>query len=227
MRLTQITSDPLARVCAILLQMRERYNPMRNSNFTYMLDAVNIRDHAKHFHELATNAGITRGKILEIGGIKDRRVMSYFKDFDYLNLNLENSQVLSTIIGDITECKAILDDQSFDLIFSKDTFEHIARPQDAAREIVRLLKPGGLCYVVTVFAWRYHPFPADYWRFSPEGLALLFNGLKCIEKNFDTVERRKDVRGSYENNSDAVPVDELGGWRENWRVYYVGVKPVS
>ena len=39
-------------------------------------------------------------------------------------------------------------------------------PWLAAAEIARILKPGGLAITHTLFSWRNHPCPIDYWRFS-------------------------------------------------------------
>ena len=52
----------------------------------------------------------------------------------------------------------------------------------------------------------------------------LFEGLKVIECKFDKFYRRQDIRGIWNNKKDEVPIDSLGGWRENWQVYYFGMK---
>ncbi|MEI2422555.1 hypothetical protein V6O07_19915, partial [Arthrospira platensis SPKY2] len=82
----------------------------------------------------------------------------------------------------------------------------------------------GICYISTVFSWRYHPVPIDYWRYSPDCLTFLFHGLQKIDANFNSFYRRKDIRGFWPNKLDECPVDDLGGWRENWVVYFVGKK---
>jgi lipopolysaccharide transport system ATP-binding protein len=113
-------------------------------------------------------------------------------------------------------------DGAFDLIVCKMTFEHLYDPFAAAAEITRLLAPGGVVLLSTVWSWRYHTAPGfdDYWRFSTAGLAQLFPHLSIIETGYDLEDRRKDCR------LDGVPVDELGGWREHWYVYLVARKPL-
>ena len=81
--------------------------------------------------------------------------------------------------------------ESFDVILAVDVFEHLKEPWKAAKEIKRLLKPEGVVIIITVWSWRYHPVPVDYWRFSMIVLDFLFEGLTCIDKGFDISERRK------------------------------------
>ncbi len=129
---------------------------------------------------------------------------------------------LDVVIGDITSCPEI-ESATYDVVVSVDVFEHVRRPWLAADEITRILRPGGLSYTSTLFSWRYHPVPVDYWRFTPECLEFLFGELEMIEAEFDAAERRRDIRGH--GRRDQVHVDALGGWRENWRVTHVGRKP--
>lgn len=106
------------------------------------------------------------------------------------------------------------------MILSVDVFEHLTRPWLAAEEITRLLAPGGLAYTSTLFSWRYHPCPVDFWRYTPDALAFLFQGLDEIDSGFDLTERRRDFRKKAK--ADPIPLDEFGGWRENVRVYWAG-----
>lgn len=167
-----------------------------------------------------------KGKVLEIGGLsEDHSAKTIFNkpDFEYYNLDLELSRMENTFVGDITSCPQI-EDESFDVVFAADVFEHVNRPWLAAEEITRILKKGGFAFIFTLWSWRYHPLPIDYWRFSPECLKFLFSGLETVEAEFDMSNRRADIRGFWENKLDHVPVDSLGGWRENWAVYYIGKK---
>ncbi len=169
------------------------------------------------------------GKALEIGGHKlDKCAINHFPSdsFVYHDLNIAASNIPNTIISDITNAKNIESD-TFDIVFNSDVFEHIERPWLAAKEISRILKPGGIAFTITLWSWRNHPCPIDYWRFSPECLEFLFSDLQCIEKGYDLSWRRKDQRGFWKSGNDSVPVDNLGGWRENWAVYFIGCKEIE
>jgi hypothetical protein len=167
------------------------------------------------------------GRVLEIGGHRLAQcAVNLFPQprFDYHDLNLEASDIPNTIIADITDCRDTIPDESFDIVMSSDVFEHIDRPWLAAAEIGRILKPGGLAITHTLFAWRNHPCPIDYWRYSPECLEFLFSNLECLEKGYDLSERRNDQPGFWPDGLDSVPVDHFGGWREHWSVYNVSRK---
>jgi SAM-dependent methyltransferase len=174
-----------------------------------------------HFLRHLRNSGPTEGRLVEIGGRKNPingRVG--LERFEYVPFDLQKTGP-DVVVADITGCPEIPDGYA-DVVFSMDVFEHIDRPWLAASEITRILKPGGIAYTTTLFSWRYHPCPIDYWRFTPDCLSFLFDGLDTLEAGFDDTERRRDVRGRDRN---ALKVDAFGGWRENWRVFHVGRKP--
>lgn len=53
-------------------------------------------------------------------------------------------------------------------------FEHLERPWIAAREVARVLKPGGFFFVSTHQTFPIHGYPSDFFRFSKEALRLIF-----------------------------------------------------
>ena len=171
-----------------------------------------IREHLEKFH-------LSGGALLEIGGRKNP-IGEAFREFDYTALDLSDTGN-NVVVGDITNCPQI-PDNSYDLIVSLDVFEHINAPWLAANEIKRILKPNGITYHTTLFSWRYHPCPIDYWRFTPKALEFIFEGLEHLHASFDYSERRRNILGQ---NKNRMKPDALGGWRENVRVHYVGKKP--
>jgi SAM-dependent methyltransferase len=54
-----------------------------------------------------------------------------------------------------------------------DTLEHCEDPRVACREMHRVLADGGLCAIASVMLFGIHGYPADYWRFTPEGFRAL------------------------------------------------------
>jgi SAM-dependent methyltransferase len=173
----------------------------------------------QHIKTMLGNSGVTGGRILEIGG-RANPYRGYFSGFEYTCLDLESASEPDVVQGDITRCPQI-PSGSFDAIISVDVFAHIREPWLAAPEIIRLLRPGGFTYHSATFSWRYKPAPVDYWRYTPDALMFLFKDLRVMRADFDTVERRRNLIGKDKHRLDP---DAFGGWRENWRVFYAGVK---
>ena len=75
-------------------------------------------------------------------------------------------------------------DSQFDLVYSHQVLEHIPKPWLAGAELVRVLKPGGIGIHTTCAYNPRHGLPAfnDYYRFLPDGLAELFDGVELIVK---------------------------------------------
>jgi SAM-dependent methyltransferase len=65
-------------------------------------------------------------------------------------------------------------DASFDVVVSDQVLEHIADPFRCAAESRRVLRPGGLQIHTTCFVNPIHDAPGDNYRFTPDGLRLVF-----------------------------------------------------
>ena len=65
-------------------------------------------------------------------------------------------------------------DASFDFVFSLAVFEHLHSPWIAAKEIARVLRPGGRAYTLAAFLQPMHGYPSHYFNATEFGLARLF-----------------------------------------------------
>jgi SAM-dependent methyltransferase len=63
---------------------------------------------------------------------------------------------------------------SFDAVFSLSVLEHVKDPFQCAREILRVLKPGGTLYVAVPFLQPFHGYPNHYYNMTTSGLKNLF-----------------------------------------------------
>lgn len=66
-----------------------------------------------------------------------------------------------------------IEDQIYDGIVCDQVLEHVKQPFDAVNEMYRVLQPGGILFLTTVFMYPIHEYPKDYWRFTPDALQLL------------------------------------------------------
>jgi SAM-dependent methyltransferase len=65
-------------------------------------------------------------------------------------------------------------ENTFDAVISDQVLEHIeGSPQRAMEESFRVAKPGALVIHTTCFINPIHRCPRDFWRFTPEALAML------------------------------------------------------
>jgi len=157
---------------------------------------------------------------LEIGA-RDAKQRHFSEGFTYFAIDiLPKSECV--IVGDICHCPEI-EDNSFDITFSMDVLEHVDNPFDAAKECIRITKPGGLLVHRTLFSYRYHPSPNDYWRFTSQGLEKLFvssGNVETVLKGYDIRDRRRNRKGK--GITSRPPIDWMGGFRENWLVLWIG-----
>lgn len=73
-------------------------------------------------------------------------------------------------------------DSSVDGAVSESLLEHATDPHRVVREMIRVLKPGGILYVSAPFIHPYHASPDDFSRWTLSGLASLFKDVEIIEK---------------------------------------------
>jgi len=73
--------------------------------------------------------------------------------------------------------------ESFDCALCTSVLEHLEEPQQALRECLRLLRPGGVAIYSVPFLWHLHEEPRDFYRFTRHGLAYLFTraGFEVME----------------------------------------------
>lgn len=127
----------------------------------------------------------THGKALEVGGssmaVVDNapaanpilRISPQVKFFDMGFMSPYGGII--HIKDDFTNpASTILLKDTFDVVYTFQTLEHVDIPTLFAANLVHVTKPGGHIFVSTVFDFPYHPSPKDFWRFSPDGLRVLF-----------------------------------------------------
>ena len=110
-------------------------------------------------------------RIVSPGSMSNRSLFSEASEYVGLDYYPDGN---TDVVGDAHELSSLVTNNHFDAVFSKSVFEHLAMPWVVAAEINKVLKIGGLAYHATHQTWPLHEAPWDFWRFSDEGLKVLF-----------------------------------------------------
>jgi SAM-dependent methyltransferase len=110
------------------------------------------------------------GLLLDCGA--GRRPVYYDNVVNYEIANYDSTDVL----GVAEELPFV--DNAFDAVISVAVLEHVRDPFTAAREITRVLKPGGKLFCCVPFLQPFHGYPNHYYNMTHVGLANLFGDLK-------------------------------------------------
>lgn len=97
-------------------------------------------------------------------------------------VNFEIADYTSTDVLGVAE-QLPFRDGAFDGVICVAVLEHVKDPFRVAREITRVLKPGGLLFCAVPFLQPVHAFPHHYYNMTQEGLSNLFGELE-IEKKY-------------------------------------------
>jgi SAM-dependent methyltransferase len=129
---------------------------------------------------------------LEIGGGDRRRVRANHLNFEYLKFELAD------VYGDIHSLP--FKDGAFDVVHSQAVFEHVADPFAAARELLRVTRPGGLVLTEVAFLQPLHAVPYHYFNMTQWGVEQLFDGCEIEASDWfgplsDTVSWLMDAAG--------------------------------
>ena len=100
--------------------------------------------------------------------------------------NVVNYEIVKYPSTDVVGVAEVLPfaDNSFDAVLSYAVLEHVKQPFLAAREISRVLKPGGVLRVVVPFLQPLHGFPSHFFNMTQFGLATLFEDDITIDHQF-------------------------------------------
>lgn len=120
---------------------------------------------------------LKKGIVLEVGSGYStcNKYVPYTK---YLTLDI-NEKSKPDICSDLHSIK--WESNYFDTVIAIEVLEHIQNPQKAINEMLRILKPNGICIISTRFIHAYHAGPKDYYRFTWDSLNDLFRECKKVE----------------------------------------------
>lgn len=137
------------------------------------------------FHFIQQRIDEFSGPYLEIGSRNygsTQDLRSFFASSEkYVGIDMlagDGVDLVLDLTGDFEEINEALDGARFETIFCLSVMEHCEQPFRMSENISRLLKPGGKLCLSVPFAWQFHGYPSDYWRFTHEGVKKLFPDLE-------------------------------------------------
>jgi len=110
----------------------------------------------------------------------------------YYGADLESGRNVDIILRDAYRWQ--FPDNSWDVVISGNTLEHVEYPWEFMREVKRILKPGGLTCIIAPSSWHKHRYPVDCYRYFPDGMIALckWSGLKPLRVRRNTMNERHE-----------------------------------
>jgi len=98
--------------------------------------------------------------------------------------NIVNFEIVDYDTTDVIGVAEMLPfiDNAFDAVISLSVLEHVKDPFLCAREISRVLKPGGKLICSVPFLQPFHGYPDHYYNMTSQGLKNIFDGLLEFDK---------------------------------------------
>ncbi len=132
------------------------------------------------FNFIKSKINLFKGPVLEVGslstgGSPDLRML--FPGESYMGADMTSGKGVDRVIdftASFNEVDRALDKKRFASILCLSVLEHCGQPFNMADNLTKLLSSKGRIYVSVPFAWKFHGYPSDYWRFTDEGVKKLF-----------------------------------------------------
>lgn len=145
---------------------------------TYHLIRKNILDFLENQANKIDSENI---RLLDIAPQVHAGAKQFFKKSKVFTADISPDNGADYIIDITKNNSKLIQDNSFDVVVCTEVLEHTLNPFDAAKELHRILKDGGLLLVSTPFNFRIHgPLP-DCWRFTIHGIRELLKDFKQLQ----------------------------------------------
>jgi 2-polyprenyl-3-methyl-5-hydroxy-6-metoxy-1,4-benzoquinol methylase len=139
-----------------------------------------IRESVDDFIKDASKYDAVNVNVLDIAPQIHKGAKAFFKLAKISTLDIDSDSTATYIADLCNDNSDIIPSNYFDVIICTEVLEHTLNPFNAVKEVYRMLKPKGVCFVTTPFNFRIHgPLP-DCWRFTEHGLKQLFKDFKDV-----------------------------------------------
>lgn len=139
---------------------------------------ITLRNRRRHMEQFFAQRKSV-GRVLDVGA----QYCPYYPLFKDKCVSYSSLDVVDTPIVDIVcdASKMPLEDHSYDLVLCTEVLEHCSDPQAIVNECHRVLAPSGWLIVTVPSIFPQHGYPADNWRFMPDGLKHLMREFAQVE----------------------------------------------
>ena len=174
------------------------------------------------------------GPFLEVGSKNygsTQDLRSHFLQKDkYVGVDTEEGpgvDILLDLTGEFAEIDSTLTNMRFGTIFCLSVLEHCTHPFRAADNMTRLLKARGKICLSVPFSWGFHGYPSDYWRFTHQGVRLLFPKLEFdLDQGVAATSREKEFK-SLDEDIGKIPFSFKSHMRNGYFLRGVSAKSLK
>ncbi|HEX9639745.1 MAG TPA: class I SAM-dependent methyltransferase [Candidatus Krumholzibacteria bacterium] len=120
--------------------------------------------HASVLAFVKRNAARIHAPVLEVGSCNVNGSVRSFCQEPYTGIDIVSGPGVDQVVA---EGPLPFEDESFQTVISTEMLEHALDPVSSLREMVRVLKPGGVLLVTARGNGFFHHNPPDRWRVMP------------------------------------------------------------
>jgi len=123
-------------------------------------------------------------RVLEIGSADRngslRPIIESYHPREYVGIDVEPGPGVDRV-AEAGQIVRVFGEESFDLVVSTETLEHIRDWRGAVSNIKRVCKRGGVVLLTTrSIGFPYHGYPYDFWRYDPDDVRVIFSDMEIV-----------------------------------------------
>ena len=151
-------------------------------------------------------------RVVDIGGQNvNGSYADIFSDdqFDYLAVDLQAGPGVDVVLDD--PYRLPFDSGAVDIVISGQAFEHVEFFWKLFEEMMRVLSPDGLIFLIAPSAGPIHRYPVDCYRFYPDSMAALarYTGATLVDCWLDNRGPWNDLVGVFAHSEAALQAVEV------------------
>jgi SAM-dependent methyltransferase len=130
-------------------------------------------------------------RVIEVGSYDVngslRYIVELIKPTEYIGVDIIEGPGVD-IICSVENLVQKFGKDSFDIVLSTCTLEHIRNWKKAISNIKNVCKPNGIILIIVPSDWPFHVYPYDFWRYSKEDIKSIFSDcdIMVLDEDFHT-----------------------------------------